>query len=70
MATYQEQLAKLAEEKARRDKGEAAMDRFCEVLADCLMPLIEAGTITQDQAAAVMTAIVRGSISAKLEGKL
>lgn len=70
MATYQEQLARLSEERAKREKQESAFDAFVNVLADCLMPLIEAGEITQDQAAKVMTAIVRGSIDAKRRGQL
>lgn len=70
MANYQEQLKKLAEQRAQREKAESAFDKFAAMLADCLMPLIEDGTITEAQASKVMVAICRGSITAKLDGRI
>lgn len=54
MATYQEQIA------AAKEKREA--EAAYGWLADSLMPLIEKGTITQNQASEVMIAVLRGLV--------
>jgi polyhydroxyalkanoate synthesis regulator phasin len=60
MATYQEQIAKLKATREQREGVEASFTRMAEHLADALMPLVDDGTITQDQAAKVMVAVTRG----------
>jgi len=68
MATYQEQITRLKQQKARRDVAEVAFDRMCASIADVLMPYIEDKTLTQDQAAELMTKIVKAVLSIASHG--
>lgn len=63
MATYQEQLARLAEKRAKEDNAERQFDRMCGSIADVLMPYIQDKTLTDDQAADLMVKIVKAILS-------
>lgn len=63
MATYQEQLAKLAEKKAQSERAERGFDVMCGRIADVLLPYIQDKTLTHDQASDLMVKIVRAVLS-------
>lgn len=63
MATYQEQLAKLAEKRAKADRAEQTFDRMCGSIADVLLPYIENKTLTHDQASDLMVKIVKAVLA-------
>lgn len=63
MATYQEQIEKNRQLKAKSDVAERSFDRMCANIADVLFPYIEDKTLTHAQASALMVKIVRAVLS-------
>ena len=59
MATYQEQIEANRQKAVKADRAKKVFDRMCGSIADVLMPYIQDNTLTQDQAADLMTKLVK-----------